>query len=176
MPVRGPHPAKGMDEGLASAVAAGSFQLATAEGPCGSLLAKAPDPTPVAGRAVCRQIPKVGAGCVNAHVRICAGCAISSGTRGRGHSVDGVTWHEYGDGLTGRLLDLHNRVHKRGVPGAPVTAARDTEAGRGNTTAGHRRTGGQDRPEGGGGDHPFADIRAGVPRVQLWVPTRTWSA
>ena len=25
--------------------------------------------------------------------------------------VDGVTWHEYGDDLTGRLLDLHNRVH-----------------------------------------------------------------
>ena len=42
-------------------VAAGSFQLATAEGPCGSLLAKAPDPTPVAGRGVCRQILKVGA-------------------------------------------------------------------------------------------------------------------
>ena len=25
--------------------------------------------------------------------------------------VDGVTWHEYGDDLTGRLLDLYNRVH-----------------------------------------------------------------
>ena len=25
--------------------------------------------------------------------------------------MDGVTWHEYGDDLTGRLLDLHNRVH-----------------------------------------------------------------
>ena len=25
--------------------------------------------------------------------------------------VDGVTWHEYGDDLTGRMLDLHDRVH-----------------------------------------------------------------
>ena len=25
--------------------------------------------------------------------------------------VDGVTWHEYGNGLAERLLDLHDRVH-----------------------------------------------------------------
>ena len=90
--------------------------------------------------------------------------------------VDGVTWHEYGKGLAERLSALHDRVSERSVPGASVAAGRDTEAGRGNTTAGHRRIGGQDCPEGGGGDHPFADIRAGVPRIQLWVPTRTWGA
>ena len=72
--------------------------------------------------------------------------------------VDGVTWHEYGQGLAERLNDLHDRVQSGAFRGAPVTAGRDTEAGRGNTTAGHRRTGGQDSPEGGGGDHPFADI------------------
>ena len=27
--------------------------------------------------------------------------------------VDGMTWREYGDGLDERLLDLHDRVHRR---------------------------------------------------------------
>ena len=39
------------------------------------ILAQAVDPTPVAGTAVRRQIPEVGAGWFNDHVRICAGGA-----------------------------------------------------------------------------------------------------
>ena len=70
-----PCPAKDMDEGAASAVATGPVQLETADGARGPLLAQATDPTPLAGCAVCRQTPEVGAGCVNAHVRICAGGA-----------------------------------------------------------------------------------------------------
>ena len=70
-----PCPETGMAEGAASAVAAGSLQLATAASARRPLLANAPDPTPMAEHAVRRQIPEVGAGCVNAQVRICAGGA-----------------------------------------------------------------------------------------------------
>ena len=54
-----------VDEGAASAVAAGSLQLATAGSTRGPILADAPGPTPMAKRAVCRQIPEVGAGWFN---------------------------------------------------------------------------------------------------------------
>src|SRR5262245_50173424 len=32
--------------------------------------------------------------------------------RRAGPGVDGVTWDEYESGLEGRLVDLHNRVHR----------------------------------------------------------------
>ena len=81
------------------------------------------------------------------------------GRRGRG-GVDGMRER------TGRAPARPARpCPRRGLPGASVPAGRDSQAGRGNTTARHRGTGGQDRPDCGGGDHPCADIRAGIPRV-----------
>ena len=41
--------------------------------PRGAILAPCAGQAPLAYRAICRQPPKVGAVCVNAHVRICAG-------------------------------------------------------------------------------------------------------
>ena len=64
-----------MAEGSAPTVATRPLQLATAASPRGPILAQAVDPTPVAGTAVRRQIPEVGAGWFNDHVRICAGGA-----------------------------------------------------------------------------------------------------
>ena len=62
------------------------------------------------------------------------------------------------------------------VPGAAIATGEYPEAGWRHTTArrcGHR---GQDRPEGGDGDYPDADLRGGVPGVQLRVPARAWGA
>ena len=39
-----------------------------------------------------------------------------------------------------------------------------------DATARHCRPGRQDCPKGGSGCHPDADLRAGISRVQLWVP------
>jgi retron-type reverse transcriptase len=39
--------------------------------------------------------------------------------RGAAPGVDGVTWREYETGLEGRLLDLHNRVHRRAYRAQP---------------------------------------------------------
>ena len=44
------------------------------------------------------------------------------------------------------------------VPGAAGSAGRDTQAGRRDTTARRCRAGGQDRPEGGDGDHPVGEL------------------
>ena len=73
-----------------------------------------------------------------------------------------MTWREYGDELAERLLDLKDRVHSGAYRAAPVSAGRDTEAGRGHATAGYCLAGGQDRPAGGGGADPRSDIRVGV--------------
>ena len=56
------HPETDMAEGAAPTVATGSLQLATAASPGGPILAQSVDPPPVAGTAVRRQIPEVGAG------------------------------------------------------------------------------------------------------------------
>ena len=90
--------------------------------------------------------------------------------------VDGMTWRMYEEGLEGRLADLHDRVHSGSVPGEAIAAGEYPEAGWRHTTArrcGHR---GQDRPEGRGRDYPDADLRGGVPGVQLRVPARAWDA
>src|SRR5947208_11947421 len=59
----------------------------------------------------------------------------------------------------------------RRLPGAAVPATVHTEAGRRATAARHRRAGGQDRPDRGGG-HRDAGLRVGVPRLQLRFPAR----
>jgi len=67
------HPETDMAVGTAPTVATGSLQLATAASPGGPILAQTVDQIPVAGKAVRRQIPEVGAGWFNDHVRIRAG-------------------------------------------------------------------------------------------------------
>ena len=59
---------------LASAVPADTHDDSRCSPPRrGAILAPCAGQAPLACRAVCRQPPKVGAVCVNAHVRICAG-------------------------------------------------------------------------------------------------------
>ena len=58
------------------------------------------------------------------------------------------------------------------VPGPAVPATVHTEAGRPAAAPGGRRPGGQDRPEGDGGGAE-RDLRGGLPRVLVRVPTRT---
>ena len=90
--------------------------------------------------------------------------------------VDGMTWHEYGNGLEERLLDLHDRVHSgryRALPSRRVEIP---------------------KPDGGTRSLGIAALEDKIvqsavaetilvpifepefPRVQLWVPTRAWCA
>ena len=90
--------------------------------------------------------------------------------------VDGMTWRMYEEGLEGRLADLHDRVHSGAYRARPSRRVNIPKPGWRHTTArrcGHR---GQDRPEGRGGDYPDADLRGGIPGVQLRVPARAWDA
>ena len=56
------------------------------------------------------------------------------------------------------------------IPSAAGSAGEHPQAGRWDTTARGRGTGGQGSPKGGCGRGPDADIRAGVSRSQLWIP------
>src|SRR6516165_10667753 len=60
---------------------------------------------------------------------------------------------------------------RRDVSSVAITPEVHTEGRWQATAARHRSNRGQDCPGGGGGD-PHADLRGGVPGVQLWVPTR----
>src|SRR6266566_776126 len=83
--------------------------------------------------------------------------------------VDGVTWEGYAADLDRNLTDLHARVHRGAYRALP--SRRRYIGGRQTTAARHRRHRGQDRP-GSGGGAPHADLRGGVPGVQLRVPAR----
>ena len=73
---------------------------------------------------------------------------------------------------TGRATARPARTRTfRSVSGAAVATGCNTETGRRDTTARHNRPGRQGRPEGGSGCYPDADLRAGISRVQLRVPT-----
>ena len=61
------HPARAIPEG--------PFQLGETQRPVCETVAQAAHRPPMAAHPICRQSPKVGAVCVSAHVRICAGGA-----------------------------------------------------------------------------------------------------
>ena len=90
--------------------------------------------------------------------------------------ADGMTWGMYEEGLEGRLADLHDRVHSGAYRATPSRRVNIPKPGWRHTTARRRGHRGQDSPEGCGGDNPDADLRGGVPGVQLWVPARAWGA
>ena len=92
------------------------------------------------------------------------------GRRGRGDVADVR-------GRAGRPPGRPARARTLGsVPGDAVTAGEHPQTRRRNTTARRRGHRGQDSPEGRDGDNPDADIRDGVPGVQLRVPARAWGA
>lgn len=68
-------PAENVAARHAAAVADGPYQAGQAGQGRGSLLASGENPASMAGAAVCRQSPEVGAPCVSAHAGICAGGA-----------------------------------------------------------------------------------------------------
>ena len=90
--------------------------------------------------------------------------------------VDGVTWEEYGDGLAMRLLGLHDRVHSGAYRALPSRRVEIPKPDGGTRPLGIAALEDKLVQTAGGGDHPDADIRAGIPRVQLWVPTRSRGA
>ena len=81
--------------------------------------------------------------------------------------ADGIGWRGWSgvEGVrrrTGRATARPARPRTFGsVSGAAVATGRNTQTGRRDATARHCRSGRQDRPEGGGGCHPDADLRAG---------------
>ena len=83
--------------------------------------------------------------------------------------------HEYGKGLAERLSDLHDRVQSGAYRARPSRRVEIPKPDGGTRPLGIAAV--EDKiVQKAPGDHPFADIRAGVPRIQLWVPTRTWGA
>ncbi len=68
-------PAENVAARHAAAVADGPYQAGQAGQDRGRLLAADENPASMAGAAVCRQSPEVGAPCVSAHAGICAGGA-----------------------------------------------------------------------------------------------------
>ena len=71
-------------------------------------------------------------------------------------------WRDVGDvrGRSGRATarPAPTPAQRRSVPGAACPVGRDTQAGRRDTTARDRGTGGQDRPESGCGCDPDANL------------------
>ena len=82
--------------------------------------------------------------------------------------VDGITWHEYGQDLEENLEGLHARVHSGSYRAKPSLKGVHTEARWAAAAARDRRVGGQD-PAAGGGRGAERDLRAGLPRVFVWV-------
>ena len=64
--------------------------------------------------------------------------------------VDGVTWREYEEGLVDRVGGLWDAVQSGRYRAPAISAGVHPQGGRQTTAAGHRRTGGQDRPASGG--------------------------
>ena len=94
-----PQAATPVDAGATPAVPASPFQLEAFGAHDRNLVAARLHPPPMAGPAVCRQSPEVGAGWFNDHVRICAGgCAamrIPTATEGRGSVTTPPTRPQY---------------------------------------------------------------------------------
>src|SRR3954469_22191325 len=97
--------------------------------------------------------------------------------------VDQLTWKDYEADLGRNLEDLHDRVQRgayRALPSRRVYIPKPdgrqrplavAALGDKNLQRGGGRAGGQDRPTGGG-HAAERDLRGGLPRVQLRVPTR----
>ena len=90
-----------LDSGAPSEVRERPLLLGLAAGDQQQAVAQAPHRTPMADYAICRQPPKVGAVCVNAHVRICAGGAGQPAFLPRSLATErlkrsGMRWREAG--------------------------------------------------------------------------------
>ncbi len=68
------------------------------------------------------------------------------------------------------LRSLHRRVQTGAYRALPSRRTYIPKGGRQATAARHRRDRGQDRP-GGGGHDPHANLRRGIPGLQLQVPS-----
>ena len=89
--------------------------------------------------------------------------------------VDGLTWRDYEADLERNLADLHERVQQGSVPGTAVPASVHTEGRWPATPARGRRPRRQDCPEGGA-RAAQRDLRGGLPRVLVRVPTKAQPA
>ena len=89
-----------------------------------------------------------------------------------------VDWLEYNGytAITKPAKEFTDAMGNRRIPGDAITAGEHSEAEWRHTTAQRRGHRGQDRPEGRGDDNPDADLRGGVPGVQLRVPAGAWGA
>jgi RNA-directed DNA polymerase len=97
--------------------------------------------------------------------------------------VDGLTWTDYEADLEPRLADLHGRVHRGAYRPQPSRRTDIPKAdGRQRPLAiaaledkacPRTRSGDRPRRDCHGAER---DLRGGLPRVLVWVPTRAWPA
>src|SRR5258705_2173698 len=89
--------------------------------------------------------------------------------------VDGVTWQEYETGLESRLADLHNRVHRGAYRAQPSRRVYIPKADGRKRPLGIAALEDKNRTASRG-DYPQPDLRGGLPRILVWVPSRTQPA
>jgi len=89
--------------------------------------------------------------------------------------VDGVAWGEYGRDLEDNLRGFACSGSSRELPGEAVAEGVDSETGWAAAAARSRCAGGQD-PAAGGGRGLERRLRAGLPRVLVWVSAGSLSA